>query len=53
MWSAPLPSYPEIRLAIPTWRRIGQRIEEADARPYPYRHRRPDRLADAALLPQA
>ena len=29
MWSAPLPSYPEIRLAIPSWRRIGQRIEEA------------------------
>jgi len=29
MWTAPLPSYPEIRLAIPSWRRIGQRIEEA------------------------
>ena len=29
MWSAPLPSYPEIRLAIPSWRAIGQRIEEA------------------------
>ena len=29
MWSAPLPSYPEIRLAIPPWRRIGQRIEDA------------------------
>ena len=29
MWSAPLPSYPEIRVAIPSWRKIGQRIEEA------------------------
>ena len=29
MWSAPLPSYPEIRLAIPSWRRIDERIEEA------------------------
>jgi len=29
MWSAPLPSYPEIRLAIPPWRAIGQRIEKA------------------------
>ena len=29
MWTAPLPSYPEIRIAIPSWRRIGQRIEEA------------------------
>jgi glycosyltransferase involved in cell wall biosynthesis len=29
MWSAPLPSYPEIRVAFPSWRRIGQRIEEA------------------------
>ena len=29
MWSAPLPSYPEIRLAIPSWRHIGRRIEEA------------------------
>jgi glycosyltransferase involved in cell wall biosynthesis len=29
MWTAPLPSYPEIRVAIPSWRRIGQRIEEA------------------------
>jgi glycosyltransferase involved in cell wall biosynthesis len=29
MWSAPLPSYPEIRLAIPSWRRIDQRIEAA------------------------
>ena len=29
MWSAPLPSYPEIRVAIPSWRKIGGRIEEA------------------------
>ena len=29
MWTAPMPSYPEIRLAIPSWRRIGRRIEEA------------------------
>jgi glycosyltransferase involved in cell wall biosynthesis len=29
MWTAPLPTYPEIRLAIPSLRRIGQRIEEA------------------------
>jgi glycosyltransferase involved in cell wall biosynthesis len=29
MWSAPLPSYPEIRVAIPSWRRIDERIEEA------------------------
>ncbi len=28
MWSAPLPSYPEIRLAFPALGRIGQRIEE-------------------------
>ena len=25
MWSAPLPSYPEIRLALPSWRRIRRR----------------------------
>ena len=54
MWTAPLPSYPEIRLAIPiAGDGSASRIEEADARPYPYRHRRPDRLADAALLPPA
>jgi 1,2-diacylglycerol 3-alpha-glucosyltransferase/glucuronosyltransferase len=29
MWTAPLPSYPEIRLALPSLRRIGARIEEA------------------------
>ena len=29
MWSAPMPSYPEIRLAAPSWRQISQRIEEA------------------------
>jgi len=29
MWTAPLPSYPEIRLAIPALGRIGARIEEA------------------------
>jgi glycosyltransferase involved in cell wall biosynthesis len=29
MWSAPLPSYPEIRVAFPSWRGIGRRIEEA------------------------
>jgi len=29
MWTAPLPSYPQIRLAIPSLRGIGQRIEEA------------------------
>ena len=29
MWTAPLPSYPEIRLAIPNWWRIGRQIEEA------------------------
>jgi glycosyltransferase involved in cell wall biosynthesis len=29
MWTAPLPSYPEIRLAIPALGRIGRRIEEA------------------------
>ena len=29
MWTAPLPTYPEIRLAIPPLRRIGRRIEEA------------------------
>ena len=53
MWTAPLPTYPDIRL--------GARLAAADrpahrgggARPHPYRHRRPDRLADAALLPQA
>ena len=28
MWSAPLPSYPEVRLALPALGRIGQRIEE-------------------------
>ena len=22
MWSAPLPSYPEIRVALPSWRKI-------------------------------
>src|SRR6516225_761809 len=30
MWTAPLPSYPEIRLAIPSLRRIDQRIDEAE-----------------------
>jgi glycosyltransferase involved in cell wall biosynthesis len=29
MWTAPLPSYPEIRVAIPTLQRIGRSIEEA------------------------
>ena len=29
MWSAPLPSYPEIRVAIPSWQGISQRIEAA------------------------
>ena len=29
MWTAPLPSYPEIRLAIPALGWIGERIEEA------------------------
>ena len=29
MWTAPLPSYPEIRVALPSWRHIGRRIEEA------------------------
>ena len=29
MWTAPLPSYPEIRLAFPSLRLIGQQIEEA------------------------
>ena len=29
MWSAPLPSYPEIRLALPNLWRIGRQIEEA------------------------
>ena len=29
MWTAPLPTYPEIRLAISSSRRIGRRIEEA------------------------
>jgi glycosyltransferase involved in cell wall biosynthesis len=29
MWTAPLPTYPEIRLAFPSLRRIGRRIEEA------------------------
>jgi len=29
MWTAPLPSYPEIRLAIPPLRHLGRRIEEA------------------------
>jgi glycosyltransferase involved in cell wall biosynthesis len=28
MWTAPLPTYPEIRLAIPSAGRIGRRIEE-------------------------
>ena len=30
MWTAPLPSYPEIRLAIPNWWRIGRQIEESE-----------------------
>jgi hypothetical protein len=29
MWTAPLPSYPEIRLALPNLWRIGRQIEEA------------------------
>ncbi len=29
MWSAPMPSYPEIRLALPNLWRIGRQIEEA------------------------
>src|SRR5262249_36439399 len=29
MWTAPLPTYPEIRLAIPSVGRIGRRIQEA------------------------
>jgi glycosyltransferase involved in cell wall biosynthesis len=29
MWTAPLPTYPEIRLAITSLRRVGRRIEEA------------------------
>ena len=53
MWTAPLPSYPEIRLAIPTSWRIGRQHRGGGARPHPYRHRRPDRLVDAALLPPA
>ena len=28
-WTAPMPSYPEIRLAIPSLGRVGRRIEEA------------------------
>ena len=53
MWTAPLPSYPEIRLAIPSLATDRPAHRGSQARPYPYRHRRPDRLADAALLPQA
>ncbi len=29
MWTAPMPTYPDIRIAIPSLRRIDQRIEEA------------------------
>ena len=46
-----MPSYPEIRLALPE--PVADRPPDrgGGAGPHPYRHRRADRLADAPLLP--
>ena len=46
-----LPTYPGLRLAIPSRRRIAERIEAAQARCDPSRDRRTDRLRGARLLP--
>ena len=53
MWTAPLPTYPDIRVAIATPAADQPAHRGGRARPYPYRDRRPDRLADAALLPES
>ncbi len=53
MWTAPMPTYPDIRLAIPRSAGSAGCIEEAGPGPYPHRDRRSDRLADATRLPQA
>ncbi len=52
MWTAPMPTYPDIRVAITTPGQIAPPDRGGGARPHPHRHRRPDRLADAALLPE-
>ena len=48
-----MPSYPDLRLALPRPAKIAESDRGARARQHPYRDRRADRLAGAALLPQA
>ena len=51
MWSAPLPSVPGNSLRDPILAEDRPAHRGSQARPYPHRHGRPDRLADPALLP--
>ena len=48
-----MPSYPDLRLALPLPAKIAALIEKAAAGQHPYRDRRADRIVGAALLPQA
>ena len=48
--SVPLPTYPGLRLALPSPVRIAQRIEQASPGRHPYRDRRADRPHGAPLL---
>ncbi len=52
MWTAPMPTYPDIRVAVTTPWQIQPPHRRGRAGPHPYRHRRPDRLADPPLLPE-
>ena len=48
-----MPSYPDLRLALPKSAKIAGLIEAAQARQHSHRDRRSDRIFGAALLPQA
>ncbi len=48
-----MPSYPDLRLALPNPWQDRRTDRRGKARQHPYRDRRPDRAVGAALLPQA
>jgi glycosyltransferase involved in cell wall biosynthesis len=51
--SFPVPTYPGLRLALPSRRRIAGTHRGCCARCHPYRDRGPDRLCSTRLLPKA